>query len=372
MKDVIGLVNCFSDPELGGLTSNRTLASTSFLGRYAFMDVVMSNFSNSGIDNIGVMVKNHQRSILKHMGNMSSWVNNTKTGKVTILTNENGVLYPAYNTDLNALKENDYILYNSQASALVFASPHIVATVDYGPILDEHWARDESVTVLYKKVNDADTNFLGGYCFEVSPDGYVEKVTINKGKSKTANVSLESWIMNRVVLAKIVEESKKHDLGMTIGDYLRYAVKNKTMKIHAYEYHGYLRNFNSLKNYIRYSFELLEPNVASTLFRSDWPIFTLTHNTPPALYGPHSSITNSFVSNGCQIDGSVSNSVICRNVVVGEGSKLNRCIVLSGVRIGENVKLSDVVIDKYAIITPRHTIEGDEENPIYLKQGAIL
>ena len=80
MKDVIGLINCFQDPDLGGLTSHRTLASTSFLGRYAFMDVAMSNFSNSGIDNVAVMVRNHQRSILKHMGNMSSWVNNTKTG----------------------------------------------------------------------------------------------------------------------------------------------------------------------------------------------------------------------------------------------------------------------------------------------------
>ena len=59
MKDVIGLLNTHDDPELGELTANRPLASTTFLGRYAFMDIVMSNFPNSGIDTVGILIKNH-------------------------------------------------------------------------------------------------------------------------------------------------------------------------------------------------------------------------------------------------------------------------------------------------------------------------
>ena len=100
MNKIIALLNCHNSPELGELTSNRPLASTSFLGRYAFMDFAMSNFTNSGIQNVNVLVKNHQRSLLKHMGNMMSWVNNTKTGRDTIFYNEKGILNPAYNTAL--------------------------------------------------------------------------------------------------------------------------------------------------------------------------------------------------------------------------------------------------------------------------------
>jgi ADP-glucose pyrophosphorylase len=49
MKDVIALLDCHNSPELGELTSARPLASTSFLGRYAFADFALSNFCNSEI-----------------------------------------------------------------------------------------------------------------------------------------------------------------------------------------------------------------------------------------------------------------------------------------------------------------------------------
>ena len=65
-------------------------------------------------------------------------------------------------------------------------------------------------------------------------------------------------------------------------------------------------------------------------------------------------------------------SIICRNVKIAKGAKITRSIILSNVSIGTLVTLSDVVIDKYSIVTARHTIAGDPANVIYLKQGAIL
>ena len=102
----LALLNCHNSPALGALTESRPLASTSFLGRYALMDFALSNFTNSGISNTGVLVKDHQRSIQKHMGNMMSWANNTKTGRTALFFNEQGILNPAYNTDLNNIKQN--------------------------------------------------------------------------------------------------------------------------------------------------------------------------------------------------------------------------------------------------------------------------
>jgi len=119
-KDVIGLLDCHNSPALGQLTANRPLASTSFLGRYAFADFALSNFCNSGIQTVGILVKDHQRSILKHLGNMTAWVTNTKIGHQTILFNEKGALNPATNSDINNIRENDWVLYDSKASYLIF------------------------------------------------------------------------------------------------------------------------------------------------------------------------------------------------------------------------------------------------------------
>jgi glucose-1-phosphate adenylyltransferase len=372
MKDVIGLLDCHNSPQLGELTSSRPLASTSFLGRYAFADFALSNFCNSEISNVGILVKDHQRSILKHMGSMMSWVTNTKIGHETIFYNEKGQLNEAYNTDINNIRENDWVLYDSDASYIVFQSSHIIMDIDLRPILEDHIARKEAITIVYKSIDDADKEFIGENVCDLDANGYITGWHPNDGKNTKANVSLEVWIVNRTVLADIIRRHAEVDASFGMRDMIAWLIKKASFKIHAYEYKGYARCFDSLPHYIEYSFELLDRKVAATLFKPDWPIYTLTHDTPPALYGLNGNVTNSFVSNGCIVDGSVDNSILCRNVHIGKGAVVKRAIILSNVSIGDKVQLSDVVLDKYSVVTPRHTIEGDPDNVIYLKQGAIL
>ncbi len=372
MKGVIGLLDCHNSPGLGLLTSDRDLASTSFLGRYAFMDFALSNFCNSEINKVGILVRNHQRSILKHMGNMLSWLENTKIGRINICYNEQGQLNPAYNSDINNIRQNDWMLYDSNATHLIFCSPSVVMNIDFRPLLEEHIRRGEKITAIYQKIDNGDEAFLSSQVFDIDENGYVTSVRKNDGRKKEVNASLECWIINRTTLANLTHLHSQVDISFNMKDMLVYALTNKLFKIHTAEHKGYARCFDSMKHYMQYSFELLDVNVIKQLFHEDWPIYTLTHDTPPALYGAHSQIKNSFISNGCVIDGSVTDSIICRNVKIGKGSKIKRSIILSNVAIGQNVTLSDVIIDKYSVVTSRHAIEGDNENPIYLRQGAIL
>jgi len=372
MKDIIALLNCHNCPSLGELTSHRSLASTSFLGRYAFMDFAMSNFANSGIDTVGILVKDHQRSILKHMGNMTGWVNNTKLGRTTIFYNEQGILNEAYNTDINNIKENDWLLYDSEATTLVFASPHIVMNLDLRPYIEEHRLRKEAISVVYKHIKDADREFVGRNAYEIDEEGYLKEIRVNEGKKKVADVSLDLWIIERKTLAEMLNRHPRVDAANGIREMMIYFIKNNLKKVHAMPFAGYARCFDSLEHYVEYSFELLNPEVAKSLFNPSLPIFTLTHDTPPALYGSKAKVSNSFISNGCIIEGEVRDSIICRNVKVGVGSKIERSILLSEDAIGRAVELSNVVIDKYAIVTSHHTIKGDPKNIIYLRQGAML
>lgn len=371
MNTIIGLLDCHNSPELGELTSSRTLASTSFLGRYAFSDFALSMFCNAGIDTIGVLVKDHQRSVLKHMGNLLAWTNNTKIGRETIFFNERGILNPAYNTDLANLRANDWFLYDSNASTIVIAAPHIVANVDLGPIIEEHLMRDEDLTVVYKPIDDADKQFVGAYAFELEGE-YVKSMGKNSGRKKKANVSLEIMIMKRDLLFELMRAHERVDMSFGFRETMIYLFEQGRVKIHAVPWTGYARRFDSFKHYIDYSFELLDHDVASTLFDDDRPIYTLTHDTPPALYGKDAKVSHSFVSNGCIVEGTVRHSIICRDVKIGKDAKVEDSIVFSNVAIGDKASLKNVVIDKYSIITARHSIEGAEKTPIYLKQGAIL
>ena len=110
-KKVIGFLNLYSSPNLGPLTEKRTLGSTSFLGRYALMDFPLSNFTNSDIDEVNILVKDNFRSVSKHVGSMKTWVNNTIIARQNILINEKGIRNPKENSDLACILQNDWVLY---------------------------------------------------------------------------------------------------------------------------------------------------------------------------------------------------------------------------------------------------------------------
>ena len=372
MNQIIGLLDCHNSPELGGLTSSRPLASTSFLGRYAFCDFALSMFSNAGVDAIGILVKDHQRSMLKHMGNLMSWTNNTKIGREAIFYNERGILNPAYNTDVANVKENDWVLYDSNATTIVIASPHVVANVDLRPIIEEHIANGEDLTVVYKPIEDADQEFIGAYAFEIGPDGYVTSTGKNAGRKKKANVSLEIWVLKRDLLFEILKAHERVDMSFGFRETMQYILEQGRLKVKAVPWTGYARRFDSFKHYIDYSFEMLDRKVSASLFIPERPIYTLTHDTPPALYGAHSSVSDSMVSNGCIVEGTVKHSIICRDVRIGKDAVVEDSIVFSNVAIGDKATVKNCVIDKYSVITAHHAIEGAEKTPIYLKQGAIL
>ena len=52
MSKVLGICNLHDCPRLGRLTSKRSIGSVTFLGRYGLIDFILSNFSNSDIDQV--------------------------------------------------------------------------------------------------------------------------------------------------------------------------------------------------------------------------------------------------------------------------------------------------------------------------------
>lgn len=373
MKNVIGLINFHSSPEISPLTDNRPLGSTSFLGRYALCDFALSAFCNAGIDTIGLLVKDHQRSILKHVGSLDSWTRNTKTSQRIIMYNEPGHQNLACNTDLQNIKENDWALYDSNANYIVVAPAHIIASLDLRPILAEHIARHEKITVVGTKVKDASKEFLSENILKADKDGCIYDNYPNPGDEKgPAILSMAIYIINRTVLADMIHRFLPANPSLDLRKLIYQAAEEGQYQCHLHLYEGYARCIDSFDHYMEYSFELLNPEIAEQLFRPDWPIYTKSHDTPPALYGAKSSVKDSMVANGALIEGDVEHSIIGRNVRIAPGANVKNAIIFSSTHIGENALIEDALIDKYSMITRSKKIGGTKENPLYLHQGAIV
>lgn len=365
---IIGFVNLYDSPSLGELTKHRALGSTSFLGRFALMDFALSNFTNAGIDDINVLVKNNFRSISKHCGSLKSWITNTKNGNCNLLINEKGISDSKYNSDLNAIRENDWVFYDANSDYVIIQPAHIVTSIDLEKVLKFHIDNNAEITVVTKEISNGNKAFLSSY--EMILDGnQVVSCKENDGSKKKLIVSLRTYIFSHAKFEQMLNHKDFRD-AMSLRMVIQKVINEGKLKVLAYKHVGYARCFDSFENFVKYSFELLDYEVAKELFRKDYSIYTNSRNTPPANYAKTSIVKNSYIANGAVVAGKVENSIISRYVEIEEGAQVKNSIILTKTKVSSGVKIENAFVDKYSQI--RKDVKGSKNKIVYIAQGKVV
>ena len=81
---------------------------------------------------------------------------------------------------------------------------------------------------------------------------------------------------------------------------------------------------------------------------------------------------NSIVSNGCQVEGTIENSILGRGCIIHKGAVIKNSVVLAGAEIGEGVHVENQVVDKLAKILHVKEVVSDPTLPGYIKRGDII
>lgn len=367
MKNVLGIISYDdSSVHVSGLDEFRPIPSLSFLGRYRLIDFAMSNFTNSGIKDIQVFVKNKPRSVIEHLGSGRQYNINSKHGRLRILTGEEVVHSELYNHDVNGYLQNMLFIENHSADTVVIAPSHMIYTVNFKEVLDAHRESKADVTVLYKTVDNANERFLETDTLTLDTHKRVLDIEKNRGKYKNRHISLSAYVMSKELFIALVHLADNLSSVYSLKDVLQEQIKEIVMV--GYPVHGYVACINSLNAYYESNLELLDAKVSSTLFNRNWPIHTRTNDSCPARYTKDAVVQNAMVSNGCVIEGEVINSVVGRGVMVKKGARIVNSIVLAGSVVGENIHLERVIVDKEAEISKAKHLSGTDQ-PMYVKRN---
>ena len=73
------------DVDIDDMIERRTLASIPFGGRYRLIDFPLSNLTNAGVKNIGVITKKNYQSLMDHVRGGDEWDLNRRFTGLTIL-----------------------------------------------------------------------------------------------------------------------------------------------------------------------------------------------------------------------------------------------------------------------------------------------
>lgn len=357
------------DESVSELTSVRTMGSIMFGGRYRLIDFPLSNMTNSGIPEVGVITKSNYQSLLDHVGSGREWDLATKNGGLHLLPPFSHHKSGLYRGRIEALEGVLPFIQNSSAEYIVMADCDVVTTIDFRQVIREHKKNQADITVVYAK-HQFTNNSIGSRAstiLEVNDEKRIVSATINPDILGEANRSLNMFVLKRKTLEKIV--SRYAPEGFASFDKQVLQQNKANYKICGYEHKGYYEKIEDIMTYYNANMNLLDIENKQKMFRNTAPIYTKVKDSGPAKYMEGSKVTNSLIADGCIIEGEVVNSVLFRGVKVGKGAVVKNCILMQNTSIGDGADINAVITDKNVKIGKNKSLSASTKNALFIKKN---
>lgn len=355
------------DSKMNELSNVRSLASIPFGGRYRLIDFMLSSLVGAQIRDIGIITKSKYGSLMDHVGWGKDWDLNRKNGGLKYLT--------PFATDADPYSDNQFDILRSVHGYIddklqeycIIADSNIVANLDFKKLLNYHKENDADITVLCKNT----ASNPGDMELSLGNNGKVENVLLRTdADTGNALVAMNVYILKKSLLRELIS------WGVTYGwkDFGKDVISKKfsELNIFGYKHDGFCKLIDSLETYLHANLAMLNCNVRKELFETDHPILTRTKDSVPTKYGDNANVKNSYIADGCVINGEVENSIIFRNVKIEKGAKVKNSIIMQNSLVEENSSLNYIIVDKNARITENKTLSGCDTLPVVITKGKTV
>jgi len=366
---------CLSDPHPDRASDGspiRTLSATRFAGRYRLVDFMLSNMVNSGIYTIGMILNSHYQSLISHIGMGKEWDLARKSGGVMFFPPYHADERRGVNSELDGpLQRAVGFLAESKADYVILADSGVIYNMDYRAAIDAHKKNCADVTAIYARKTIDPTERENAIAFKIEEGGRVREIVRSPNSTDMINLSLGAYIMQKRFLVQLTAGEKNCGMLRFSGFLLADALER--LNVMAYEFKGYSAHICSIETFFRYNMEMLDIGKRNALFDFEGRrIFTYRKDSLPTKYGKNADIKNSIVADGCQIEGTVINSVVCRNVRIGAGAIVKNCILQDDTLIGDDATLDCVIADRSVVISENRNMVGYKTYPTYIERSRVI
>jgi len=330
---------------LGVLTERIAKPAVPFGGKYRLIDFTLSNCVNSGIYRVGVLTQYRPHVLAKHIGIGRPWDLDRKDGGVEILPpyvgrNESDW----YKGTANAVYQNlEFLEENDAELVLVLSGDHVYA-MNYNDLIDYHLLKGADGTIACMEVPLEEASRFGIMITDV--EGRIVDFEEKPPKPRSNLASLGIYVFNYEFLKRVLIEDENdpnssHDFGK---DVIPKILRENKGSLYAFRFDGYWRDVGTIRSYWEANLELVLPVPPFNLYDPNWRFFTHSEEMPPAYVAPEARTSTSLISEGAEVYGEVTNSVIFQGVRIGKGTVVKNSVIMTRTEIGENCYLENVIV----------------------------
>ena len=357
----LGLITTnYANENFGKLAEFRPIATVPFGGRYRLVDFPLSNMVHSGIRCVGITTAHSFRSLIDHLGSGKEWSLDRKSGGLFLLP---GSIYGMKRFEgkflLRDFIQNRPYLERAKEDVVIVSASNKIFNMDFPPLIEQHCASGAQATLVYKEI--ADAHMKRGPFLELDRDGNL--TGIQKESAGNAAWFMDCFIINISDFLALMDWYETMDY-IDMTEIFNENITN--MKIDSYRFDGYVGAVDSSYDYMQCSMDLLKPEIRNELFDSRRQIFTKVQDAPPSKYLSCSHVSNSFVSSGCVIEGTVENSILFRSVEIGKGAVIKNSVIMQRCKIQPGAVLENVICDKFVRVNEDTHLSGNRYTPLVL------
>ncbi len=324
---------------LYALTRKTAKPAVPFGGKYRIIDFTLSNCVNSGIDTVGVLTQYQPLVLNEYIGNGQPWDLDRVYGGVKILPPYQGQKSADwYKGTANAIYQNLGFLDRYDTDYVLILSGDHIYKMDYSKMLEYHKSKGADCTIAVIEVPLKEASRFG--IMSTYDDGSIYKFTEKPKEPDSTKASMGIYIFSRQKLHEYLEadeadKSSSNDFGKNVIPAMLAAGE----KMYAYPFEGYWKDVGTISSLWEANMDLLGSDPVLDLNDDEWRIYSRHTAEGPQFVGPNAKIENSYITEGCEINGEV------KNCIIGAGVK-----VMEGACVSDSVLMGDSVIEKGATV----------------------
>ena len=317
---------------LHDLTNKVAKPAVSYGGKYRIIDFPLSNCANSGIDVVGVLTQYESVELNSYVAAGGRWGLDSKDSGVYVLPprEKADTGLDVYRGPADAISQNiDFIDQYDPEYLLVLSGDHIYK-MNYDKMLAFHKERQADATIAVIEVPLKEASRFGIMNTDGETDRiteFVEKPPVPESNLASMGIYIFNWkLLRKLLLADMKNPDSNHDFGKDIIPTLLGDEK----RLFAYRFKGYWKDVGTIDSLWEANMDLLSPDNELDLSDLTWKIYTEDVTALPQYIGTEARIQNAYITQGCVIEGEVTNSVIFTGAKVRPGAKVIDSVLMPG------------------------------------------
>ena len=311
------------------LTKKVAKPAVPFGGKYRIIDFPLSNCVNSGIDTVGVLTQYEPHVLNAYIGSGQTWDLDRLRGGVYVLPPYESKKTEWYKGTANAIYQNIQFLEDYDPEYVLILSGDHIYKMDYNKMLQQHKETGADATIAVLDVPLSEASRFG--IMNCKPDGTIYEFEEKPKEPKSTLASMGIYIftwkkLKEYLINDEANEQSSNDFGKDIIP----AMLNNGEKLVSYRFKGYWKDVGTIDSLWEANMDLLSPDNELDLSDLTWKIYTEDVTALPQYIGTEARIQNAYITQGCVIEGEVTNSVIFTGAKVRPGAKVIDSVLMPG------------------------------------------